>query len=999
MVSHLGKIDYLCIDLRLILMIRRLYIFILLLAIAISLHAQTERFFSGDEYLGSSTINDLLQDQWGRIWIATQGGLTKYDGHEYYTYISPQIVSDQVQRLTKDQCNRLLVGTSAGLQRFDPATLQFTTIHLMTGTRHQTKDVRDKTDCFVGALFCRKNGDVLVATSGYGVFTLKSGDDHAWYDEAMVPYPELTTVNDIAEMPDGKLWFAAGECGLLSLKDGKMKTYLKGLKIKCVCQTIDGHLYASEENGTLFHYDAISDCMVAIPVAGQLPVTRLAALSDGSVLLATDGQGLFRYNVKSRLLQQHRFRMEFTASGNTKIGALLEDLSGNLWIGVNQHGLVLQTKTANFKYIGPRSTDLNLIGSSAVSALYMDGNKTLWVGTDGDGLYKIDPAGHTTHFAKAPASVLCICEDSRGQLYVGTWLNGCGSINKQTGHYEQFDCTRRGEAVHIMSILCDQDDNLWMGTNGDGLKCLNLRTHQLQEYRVVHAAEASDRENALSNSWINSLSLSPDSQRLYIGMSSSLGCIDLHSRSFVSTFGRNCLLSGVAVNSVRQDRNGIVWAATSQGLYRIQGAQSAIVNYRQADGLSSNNLLSMEIDNDGTLWIGTSSGLCQFISDNDFSTARSNYKVRNYFKSDGLQGNEFYKGASAIWGDGQLAFGGTGGMTVFSPQDITAKQANLRVLLMGMTVSGQEVNTLTRSGLYQVCDTIVSDATRFDLAYTDNSFTLSFSTMDYVQADGLHYEYAIGNDTVWQQLPKGVNVLTLSHLAPDTYPICVRAVTGSTMSEELKFIVVVHPAWYASVYAKIAYCILILLMIVRYLRRRRRSEQQRLRVQEHIHAAQMREVEGNAGNKAEEKSDEQRIIKDAVEEIVEGITIPTPDERLLERVIRVVNAHLSDSGLSVEQIASEVGLSRSHLHRKMKELTGESTSEFVRNIRLKRAAYLLEGGRHSIAEVMYACGFDSPPGFSTRFKNFYGVSPSEYMREHSYSKTLKPTELSEKEYD
>ena len=320
-------------------------------------------------------------------------------------------------------------------------------------------------------------------------------------------------------------------------------------------------------------------------------------------------------------------------------------------------------------------------------------------------------------------------------------------------------------------------------------------------------------------------------------------------------------------------------------------------------------------------------------------------------------------------------------------------------MLTSMTVGGQEVNTLTRSGWYQVCDTIVSEARRFDLAYNDNSLTLSFSTMDYARADGLHYEYRIGADSIWQRLPMGVNVLTLSHLAPDTYPISVRAVTGSTVSEELKFSIVVHPAWYASIYAKIVYCLLALLMIVRYLRRRRRAEQQRLRVQEHIHAAQMREIEESSVKKevqpptvevqAEESLEEERREKarQTVEELVEKPTLQAPDERLLERVMKVVNAHIADSDLSVEQIANEVGLSRSHLHRKMKELTGESTSDFVRNVRLKRAAYLLEGGKHSIAEVMYACGFDSPPGFSTRFKNFYGVSPSEYMKEHSYSKS------------
>ena len=121
---------------------------------------------------------------------------------------------------------------------------------------------------------------------------------------------------------------------------------------------------------------------------------------------------------------------------------------------------------------------------------------------------------------------------------------------------------------------------------------------------------------------------------------------------------------------------------------------------------------------------------------------------------------------------------------------------------------------------------------------------------------------------------------------------------------------------------------------------------------------------------------------DVLEEQVDEVKIKSPDEKLLDRVMATINAHLNDSDLSIDMIADEVGISRVHLHRKMKELTGQTPHDFIRNIRLKRAAYLLTGQGVNVTEVMYACGFSNSASFSTVFKKFYGVSPREYMKEH-----------------
>ena len=121
---------------------------------------------------------------------------------------------------------------------------------------------------------------------------------------------------------------------------------------------------------------------------------------------------------------------------------------------------------------------------------------------------------------------------------------------------------------------------------------------------------------------------------------------------------------------------------------------------------------------------------------------------------------------------------------------------------------------------------------------------------------------------------------------------------------------------------------------------------------------------------------------DQLEEQVDAIKMKSPDDKLLERVMAVINKNLSNSDLSVDKIADEVGISRVHLHRKMKELTGQTPHDFIRNIRLKQAAHLLTSQSMNITEVMYACGFNNSASFSTIFKKFYGMSPRDYMNEH-----------------
>lgn len=115
-----------------------------------------------------------------------------------------------------------------------------------------------------------------------------------------------------------------------------------------------------------------------------------------------------------------------------------------------------------------------------------------------------------------------------------------------------------------------------------------------------------------------------------------------------------------------------------------------------------------------------------------------------------------------------------------------------------------------------------------------------------------------------------------------------------------------------------------------------------------------------------------------VEEKMKTIEVKANDEYFMERLMKAINENLEDSKFSVEDLAEAVGVSRVQLHRKLKTLTGNTTTEFIRNIRLKQAAKLLKERKVNVSQIAYLVGFTNPTLFSIAFKKFYGCAPSEY---------------------
>jgi len=111
------------------------------------------------------------------------------------------------------------------------------------------------------------------------------------------------------------------------------------------------------------------------------------------------------------------------------------------------------------------------------------------------------------------------------------------------------------------------------------------------------------------------------------------------------------------------------------------------------------------------------------------------------------------------------------------------------------------------------------------------------------------------------------------------------------------------------------------------------------------------------------------------------IAVTSADERFIRQSLEIIENNMSDQDFSVEQLGADLAMSRMQLFRKIKALTDQSPSEYIRTIRLKRAAQLIKSSYGNLAEITYEVGFNSPSYFAKCFRELYGVTPSEFNRD------------------
>lgn len=818
-------------------------IVLLFCLVVLPLAAQTGKFYSTNNELSSSLINQIFQDKRGFIWIATEYGLNRFDGLRFSNYKhmsgdSTSIKNNYVRTLYEDSRQNLLVGCIDGLMKYDSETDTFREIPMIRAGKQVFPHVTQMQKLH--------NGEIWAVTTGQGIFRLDEEKQQAVSIDAIMKQVNYNFQSNLYEDSDYNIWIGTEGHGLICYlpvtQEVRIFRYpaINDNYVSAIGEDKYGNLFIGTQKHGLSRYDREQNRFVPVPYTGseELSIYCLT-LVDDHLLIGTDGQGLKTYNRMTGKIEDYSINSAPLDFSEGKIHAILEDRDKNLWVGLFQKGIVLIPKQENpFEYYGNKSIYYNPIGQGCVMSIYQDSNHHLWVAADNEGVFELDAEGRRLrHYQPGnnPRSmantIMCMYEDTNGDFWLGSYTRGLAKLNRRTGECEY---PLPVDNEKIFSITEDRHKNLYIATFGSGFYQYNLVTKELKHYESSKDETGDLTRNELANDWVNYIFCDSEGM-IWLGHYKGISCFNPANESFINYRKVNTLVEDRVGYVVQEDHAGNIWAGTTDGLYCFNKKTEELTCFTVADGLPNNVICGICEDEEHNMWISTYMGICKY----DAKTGR----YINYYAGDGLQGNEFTHGAFYKDEAGKVYFGGINGITYFQPSSIGSVLKDTKVWITDFSIFNQPVRKNTRSGRHTVIYTSVPDANMFQLAHYDNTFSIVFSTLQYNNPEQISYQYKIEElSNQWLSTEPGVNRVTYNNLLPGKYTFHVRALSHGNLSEIRTVKILITPPWYEMWWA---YCIyaflfgLLVLGIVNYILSRMRHRRE---IMKREHAEQLNEA-------------------------------------------------------------------------------------------------------------------------------------------------------------
>ncbi len=751
------------------------------------LHANADEglLYTADK-MSSSSINCVTQDSYGFVWVGTDYGLNRFDGYQFGKYYTntddtTTIVSNEVTSFLVDSQQQLWIGCRKGVARYLYETDSFKRYHFP-----------DNLEPRVIGLIEDATGNIIIGTSGYGLFFLEANSDQIVRPQGFSSQYVDDFIGSIFKDDRQQLWCSSVMSTLkrYTLKDkhpvevkeyetncGSVVSFVKhdqrGFFVICMY----GILYYDYQNETLtpadYDISALSD-EVSI---------RCAVLSrDGNLYLGTSGMGLMSIPRGSRKMQQvDNVSANFDLQ-TSNIGSIFQDRSNNLWVGCNKRGLFLMRHGQGTFTAWRFASQGYSMGSSVSSIAPADNGDVLCVVLK-SGIWRFDQNGKIRGKLNSPDAPTVIFRDRRDRYWLGTE----NSLYEYDPTTQKSELAIRDEGWGVNCISDDDDGCLFLANDGKGLTIYDTKTRQARSFSMYQTDE---QKGTLVNNWIRALYY--DSKGLlWIGTVDGLGCMSPHDNNF-RPLGWDIQFKGYQCYSLLEMPDGNMLIGTEGGLFMFDRLSGAFSLFADSKEMQNKSIHSIVADHGGDLWMSTADGIWHY--------NRQDRTFDNYVHGDGLMSSGYVIGAKISCPDGRIMFGNYDGITVFYPQNVKGRGSSLgEVSLSSFTVDGQRVDCRKR---------------HFELSSDDNSFVLEFSLFDFNNNDNVTFFYRINDSDDWVPISDGSNAVSFFKMKPGTYNIDVKAESrGSATNTPCHLTVVVHSPWYLSWWAYLIYALILLGLI------------------------------------------------------------------------------------------------------------------------------------------------------------------------------------------
>ena len=755
--------------------------------------------------LSQTHVGQIVEDDQGFMWFGTQYGLNRYDGYNFRVFAPDPTRTNSlsggfIYSLFKDRSGNLWIGCNQFLDRFDPATESFSHYRLETeNPRNVPVPVTSITQDRSGVLWLGTGSGLYALDPSAGRIT-----HHYTHDPLKTSSLSANDIKSTLEDRSGRFWVADGDnIELLDRSTGSVSWRFplpqsvhdrfslhedRFGKLWIACDAVRGFsgLGALDPR----HHEFTEYWFYDRQSGKTLSASMYTMLDDkkGIIWLGTMDSGLLKFDQETGKVIRYRHHPDDPDSlDDDRVISLGQDPEGNIWAGLQaSQPVFFATRNASFNSLLRGALTRNLRGEKMVNAIYEDHQGTIWLGV-ARSLIRIDrTAGNYDSYhltGTGENDVVSIIEDSSSTIWGGTEGGGLYRLDPTTGQFKRLLPNPSPSSFFdnaIIQLFTDHTGAMWLAT-WNGLDRFNPATQRF----IVYKRDKQSREERYYD-------IAEDQNgRLWLGGNSGLQRFDPATGKFNGyehQIDNPRSLSDNDVSSVLIDHSDNIWAATYNGLSKLDRASSTFTNYYARDGLPSSRVSCALEDEHGILWLSTARGVSRF----DPLTET----FKNYSTADGLPGMDLtgwrtcFKSTS-----GEMFFGGFDGGVSFFPDKVVDNSYIPPVVFTDFWLAGHSLDVGGDSPLKKS----VTYTNSITLSHSQFPFALQFAALSYSSAAMNRYRYRLeGLNEQWNEVTSDQRVVNYSYLAPGKYTFFVQATTGQSdwkLSGAVLHIQVLPPWW------------------------------------------------------------------------------------------------------------------------------------------------------------------------------------------------------------
>ncbi|MEG2984680.1 MAG: two-component regulator propeller domain-containing protein [Peptostreptococcaceae bacterium] len=751
-----------------------------------------------DDGLSQGTVQALMQDSKGRIWIGSNDGLNMYNGYEFKIYTQKKdqekgIVNNYILDIEEDNEGNIWVATIGGISKIN-------TENDTISNYYQGKSCGNLSNNNIYTILISKSGDIIIGTSnGIDIYD-KTKDEFRKYN-IDIDKLESKRIYAIEEDENSNIWIGT-KTGLYKLdkETGEIKEIStedsneNDLHIYKIYFDSDNNVWIGAKSENLYKLDNNKLKKYPLPYSNKvLSVRDIIQDHKKDLWIATD-EGLVKYNIKKNKFRSYqRDIYEINALVDNNIYCIMKDSTGLLWLGTYS-GISMFEPNNNIKYYKHDGDikDKASISENMVSGVYKDNEGLLWIGTKSTGVNIFDRENDKIRYLTTEDGLSCnnIYDiKGKGDLIIISTDDGVNIINKKDKTIKKYDKSNGLEKSNVRSILIDDNDYVWLGTT-EGVVILNIKTGEIKDLSIIE-----DRFNTKDK--FNGC-LYKDSKGIYwIGYFLDGGLLRFDPKTNKSKLykmkGNDVnTISNNSVKSINEDAYGNLWIGTNFGLNKFNPKTEEFERYMVEDGLPNNTIYGIIIDKKNHIWVSTNYGISRFDSvKNEFT---------NFGIVDGLQGKAFNGKSFHLSYDNEIFFGGTNGLNSFRCEELQKKKNYINLEIQNIYVNEKKYNNIEN----------------LNFKYYENNINVEMFLPYYKNVKGTKYYYKLDKiDREFKEF-KG-NKLSLVNLSPGKYTLRLKALNSNVaMSQEETIDFTIKPPFWMSKTALIIYIVIVIFCILYY---------------------------------------------------------------------------------------------------------------------------------------------------------------------------------------